>query len=408
MSRQGSLKVCTRPTDSSPTGAAPRGGPGYWKWQFRPGNGRRIAFGASVALSCGLLISLTSAFREHGPRPIASALKNGGMLSLSRLSHNGQTGTSVITLRHSFGVVAPGREVKYRYAVRNTSRSRWTFSQIETKCACAVTRLSSPFIEPGTEETIELTYSPSGESRDETRRVVVYFAEKHAPLVELEAAAKIREPLTVSPASASLGQGGAGSVAEQSLDVHNYTDAAWADVRVASHHPWLTAVCSPVPVPESADGARQSWRLVVRADTKVLASGSHDGALTVAPEGGVDSLCKTVPVRVQVVTAVSPIPAQIFLRGAVPGMASEYKVALLLADNVSGLKTDDIHVRHDLGDALTISLSRASDRVWHLAARLQPPKLSAGKVLNGRIELSFADPALPSVSIPVSAWVSQP
>ena len=65
---------------------------------------------------------------------------------------------------------------------------------------------------------------------------------------------------------------------------------------------------------------------------------------------------------------------------------------------------DEIQIKHDLGNRLTVHTSRSSNERMEIIAILDPTGSGQGEV-NGTIELTFRDPSLPAISIPVLAMV---
>ncbi len=300
---------------------------------------------------------------------------------------------------HQFGVVHIGETVRHQFKIVNTGTSLWKFAGITTSCTCTASKVSSPTIEPGATGVVELTYKAPAVALDDRKIVVVRFAQPEAPVISLTVVAKVRESLNVSKKVIEFLQVGRGKSVEEFVEVENFTKEDLTPPKVSSLSAWLDASLEPIRVKAGPDEPRQAWRMAVHVRTDGLEPGSHRGQITL--EAVDTALHQVVDLSIGIMSPVAVIPPQMFFGSVAFGETARSKVLLRFAPDrvVSG--RDAIRVKHDLGDRVKLELSRSSDRFWVLSASFTPTNIDA--LIEGRVEISFADDSLPTLIVPMRA-----
>ena len=245
---------------------------------------------------------------------------------------------------HDFGTVLPGRVSRHQFTLTNPTGSPWTFAKLIPNCSCTVASTSASTIAPGATETVEVQYIAPTTNGDDRRKVGVQFAEVNSPTFWLEVAARVRQPISFFPETVAFSQVGK-DVAESFFEVHNYTKKSVQLDPPRCSAPWLEAEIRPIDV--TSPVVKQAWRVVVRANTRGLKPGKHGGEVLIS-EAGAD-FRKAVPVEVDLIAPVRPIPTRLFFGSLERGKPVEKKVALLLASDLPTLAPADIQIKHDLG-----------------------------------------------------------
>ncbi len=301
---------------------------------------------------------------------------------------------------HDFGMVLPGQVARHRFSVTNSTNSPWTFAKLIPSCSCTVASTSAPVIAPSKTETVEVEYKAPRSNGNDRRKVGVQFAEADAPMFWLEIQARIRQPISFFPEAITLSQVGK-DVTESFFEVHNFSTSLIELKEPRCSEPWLEAELRPIA--GTSPEVKQVWRVVVRARTRNLKPGKHTAEVLVA-ESGTD-FQKKVPIEVDLIAPVRPIPSRLFFGSLDRGRSVERRLSLLLSADLPGLQPSDIQIKHDLGGQLAIHSSRSSSTRLEIAATMTPAATDL-KDINGTIELTFPDPALPPISIPVIAAVN--
>jgi len=302
-------------------------------------------------------------------------------------------------LLHDFGTVLPGQVCRNRFVLTNPTATTWTFAKLIPSCSCTVASTTAPAIAPGKSESVEVEYKSPPSNQDDRRKVGVQFAEAGAPTFWLEVQARIRQPICLFPEALTLSQIGRDG-SESFFDVHNYTTKPIQLDTPRCSVPWLEASMNEVQA--RPPGVIQVWRVVVRAKIAGMKPGQHRGDVLVAASGA--GFKKAVPVDLELIAPIRPIPNRLFFGSLTRGVPVERKISLLLSADLAHLMPEDIKVEHDLGERLRVLCSRTSPTRLELAATLTLSE-SDNAEINGTVHLAFRDPALPPISLPVIATV---
>jgi hypothetical protein len=303
------------------------------------------------------------------------------------------------SLAHDFGVVLAGQSRTHKFNVRNSSGVRWTFAKIITTCACSVSKVSAPFIDPGKDESVEVTYRAPEQSKDFRHQVTVQFAESAAPALQLEIKGHVREPITAMPGEVNLGRVGKRHTPEAVLKVLNYSDHEFAPSATCSAD-WLSVGLTPI-AGEPQARLKQSWRLQIKASPATLPPGHHRAEVRVHA-GRPGGPSKAIPVDVLVTDDVAAIPASMFFGSVPEGGKADYRVMLRFTTAVRPAGNDDIRITHDLGSQLSLRCEPQSADVWIIHATLTPAQRD--EFVEGTVNVAFAPQlGLSELTIPVRA-----
>ena len=286
-----------------------------------------------------------------------------GEQDFSRITVSSSGNPRETKVLHDIGVIRPGQRRKLAFEIRNNSDFPWTFKEISSSCSCAsALRTSDRQIDPGESEFVDVLYHAVGGSRDDRRLVTVRFHEQAAPTVLLEVRAQIRAPMTVRESDLAFGGLEAGEASSRTLEVKNYSDASWSELRVAADQPWAN-VTSRLIEKSNADDARQVWEVLVRLDTTGLPPGWRSAMVSIScNETEIEPV--TIPITMSVIAPLEAVPPRLFF-GAVTDSATS-RVFVRLSPQREEVDPESVTVRHDLGDRLQVHIERRSASLWEL------------------------------------------
>ena len=233
-------------------------------------------------------------------------------------------------------MVLPGQVSRHRFSLTNPTASAWSFAKVIPSCSCTVAKTSAPVIAPSKSEWIEVEYKAPNSNGNDRRKVGVQFAEPNSPIFWLEVKAQIRQPISFFPENLALNQVGK-DVTESFFEVHNYSATRIELKAPRCSEPWLEAELRPIE--GTAADVKQVWRVVVRAKTRDLKPGKHTAEVLVAEVG--TNFRKKVPVEVDLIAPVRPIPSRLFFGSLENGRPVEKKLSLLLSSDLRPMTPDD-------------------------------------------------------------------
>lgn len=313
----------------------------------------------------------------------------------------GEAGGRRVALRHAFGLVRPGTELRYRFHLPNPTAGVWTIEKVEPGCSCTGVALSRREIGPGEEALIDVTLKAGDEVGDREMAVRLRLREPTAPEVLLSITAAVRREMTCHPQEVALTDRARTAV----LNVFNYSGEDWSSLVASPSAGWLAARCELTDevanVPKDGPVPRQTWRLRVTA---------REGAVG---ETGAERLRLWVPGRefasdVLVQYRTEPVmraaPAEVFFGECPPGVEVTKKVLLLFRDGAAPAGPDGVIVRCSPGGALKHALVPSAENSWQLELTLAPD--DRGGPSRGEVSVRLADRD-EMVRIPYSAIVSR-
>lgn len=381
--------------------------------------GRRvIVLGAfAVAAFAGVLLSIwqtwqpESALETPTAGPTKDAVARSEMPTGRAKAREAQTGKRVNDdLTHDFGVVPPRSVVTWSFPIENTSGFAWTIDKVHVLCRCTAPGVSASRIAPGKREWVTIQLDCGDAVADIIRTATVHFKEPGAPIVRIQTKAHVRAPMTPSASEISFGgiaRGTSAEQAEQVVMLANYSAADWGTVRVESCPPWCEADVLPLPLGDAAEVAwphdeaiaapRETWQTVVRFIGKDIADGYHQGPIHFRADAG-DECDVFVTGRIE--PKVRIVPDRLVFGPARLGESCE-RVARVIVQK--GTRVAALRATVD-SRYILVAVRPVHDTIFELKATLVVPY--DGRVPDGRINLSFADDALPEIALPYSLFKS--
>lgn len=334
---------------------------------------------------------------------LADNLSHGSAEKSGNAASNGGRENSLV-FEHDFGILAPKEQVEHRFVIKNDTSTKWTFKKVINTCSCTVSHLSAPLIEPGKEESVTVTYKAGGVTQDDKRRVGVLFQEAEAPRVMLVVLARVREFMTCVPPELEFIDLGKGKASQTNFEVRNFSDRDWNSISLQPSVDWLAASSIPLGIDTIAteEGLRQVWRITVTADASIMSTGDQQGYIEVTAEG-TEKLASKVPVHGLVVSPVVAIPQQFFFGNVTLGESISRSITLRFCPDAVPESQERISLQHSLAEQLQLEWLRTEGRSWELNATFTPD--TSRQVSGQKVTISFSDPDLPSLMLPVYASV---
>lgn len=309
---------------------------------------------------------------------------------------------NTLTLTHDFGVLVHPveNEVTHEFEIKNFSSEAWNVKKILNTCSCSVADITSPTIAPGATEKVMIAYKPIGEGCfDDSRKSLVLFNEESAPKVLILISSQVREPMTVLPQSLAWTRVGENQTKKGSFEVQNFSSKEWTSLEITDQPAWLTAELTKIDLPGDELQMRQLWSVNVIAETEGLRSGRRRGEIKLLAKTPKEEITKVVPVTLQITSAVSAIPGQLFFGTVNLNEPATKTIKVAFAPGAAPKNKDEIQFTHEFGDALQFTWLHTDGEIWELQATilLEKADVPEGAV----VEMSFADPKLPKIALPV-------
>jgi hypothetical protein len=362
----------------------------------------RVAGGRWVYILATCVIIVFSSACDPDRRASFRGSSSGGASIEKTAKSSESTIEQTYVLEQQVGVLAPGEERSAKFLIQNLSRTRWTFSAFETSCTCTVSRSNAPFVESGGTETVEVVYRAPRSELDDQRSVKARFKEAGAPVFHLIINAKVRDHLSIQKRNVSFGHVGRRATVEDVLDVENFSEMDFSEIKIKPSASWLICSVTPHPVAVGEATPRQGWRVAVKADTSSLGPGPHSGEIEIIAAGS--NYRKLIDVRLFVKEPITVIPSQLFFGRIHPGKVARNKVLLQFSPGFVVTDPDELKLNHDLGPRLKIALSMGRENFLYLTADLTP-EMRDQELISGKISVTFRKPNFPALEIPVKALV---
>lgn len=320
-----------------------------------------------------------------------------------------QLGRETIELEYDFGLVRPGERVRHSFHIRNTTALVWRLRKFHADCACALASSSARVFQPGRTEAVEVEYHAGNRTADSRGTVLVEFEDPRAPIVRLGVRAQVRKRMTLSDQELLIENVGQGLGAERHIQVANFGEKDWKAPAVRTSADWLSATVNLVsddPAPDDREPwLRQVWDLRVTLEPQSLSPGSYHETVELEVDGS-PGLRTVIPAHICVAPLVKAVPERLFVGVVAPGARVTRKISLEFQGDV--LPDDDgaIHVEHDLGSDLAVSVSRGSPTSWDLTATLTTT--GEDDFVEDLLRVTFVDQRLPELKIPIDAYIRKP
>ncbi|MDR2171774.1 MAG: DUF1573 domain-containing protein [Planctomycetaceae bacterium] len=306
---------------------------------------------------------------------------------------------NTVTLTHDFGVlVQPIKDaITCEFEIKNETQTTWNLKTITNTCSCTVADITSPKVEAGKTEKILVAYKPIGEgSFDDNRRSLVQFEEKVAPKFKLYIKSRVREPITFQPKSLSWLRVGENQIKKDHFEIINFSDKKFDKLEITKKPAWLKVEIKNTTPPKSQPAAKQVWLANVNVDTKGMTPGEHQGELIVQLG---ENETKSLPLTLQITTAVSAVPAQFFFGNVTLNETATKNIKIVFSPDSIPKDKNEIHFEHDFGDKLQLNWISTEGESWELQASLKLNNENISK--DPVVAVSFLDTKLPKIKLPV-------
>jgi hypothetical protein len=311
---------------------------------------------------------------------------------------------NTVTLTHDFGVLVQPieKEVTCEFEIKNETQTTWNLKSVVDTCSCVITEMTSPKVEEGKTAKLLVVYKPVGDgSFDDNRKSMVQFKEKSAPKFILHVQSRVREPITIKPKSLSWNKVGENQTRKDNFEIHNFSGKKFDKFEIAKKPEWLSVNYKSIQTPQSEPSMKQLWFADVNVDTKGLSSGEHRGEIVLK----FDNETKSLPVVLQITSAVSAIPAQFFFGSITKNKAATKSIKIIFSPDSIPKDKNEIKFEHDFGDQLQLAWLTAEGEFWELQATL---KLSNDKLpTESVLTIVFSNPTLPKIKLPVYVMLEE-
>jgi hypothetical protein len=300
-----------------------------------------------------------------------------------------------------FGTSPPGAEKKRSYEITNTAAETWTLKHLKATCSCASAELPAKTIPPGETARLEITYRAPHQDGKVSGTLMVEFAERTSPIIQMTIQGEVRALLAADPPSVVFDYAPPGTRPSHTVTLHNRSDRRVAITRVEAPA-WLQTELRPRNGTDKEDRPKQEWELVVHADPEKLPPGSGSATLRVRTDS--DEV-GSVYIDVSFKGPLEVSPERLAFDTA-ESRKNGLKVAVRVAPALGELTDKDLVVTHDLGDELDVQVRKESPQLFVLVVRLQAkPALVP---VAGELEIKLLKGTAPPVRVKVTGNAAGP
>ncbi|MDR2441660.1 MAG: DUF1573 domain-containing protein [Planctomycetaceae bacterium] len=304
-----------------------------------------------------------------------------------------------VTLTHDFGVlVQPIKDaVTCEFEIKNDTKTTWNLKTIVNTCSCTIADMTSSKVEAGKTEKILVVYKPVGDgSFDDHRKSLVQFEEEAAPKFVLFVKSRVREAITFKPKSLSWVRVGENQIRKDNFEIQNFSDKKWDIPEITEKPEWLKVEYRNIQPPQTEPSMKQLWLAEVSVDTTGMNSGEHQGKIVL--KFG-ENETKSLPIILQITSAVSAIPAQFFFGNVTKNEPATKNIKIVFSPDSIPKDKNEIHFEHNFGERLQLHWISTKGEIWELQALL---KLNEEKIPDESVlVMTFSDPKLPKIQLPI-------
>jgi hypothetical protein len=307
--------------------------------------------------------------------------------------------TNTVTLTHDFGVLVQPieKEETCEFEIKNETQTAWNLKAIVNTCSCTIADMTSSKVEAGKSEKILVVYKPIGEgSFDDNRKSLVQFEEETAPKFVLYVNSRVRDPITLKPKSLSWTRVGENQTKNDSFEIQNFSEKTWDKFEVTEKPDWLTLEYKNIQPPQTEPAMKQLWLADIHVDTQGVNPGEHRGEIVL--KFG-ENETKSLPVVLQITSAVSAIPGQLFFGDVQKNETATKNIKVVFSPDSVPKNKSEIRFEHDFGERLQWDWVSTEGETWELQASLtlNDEKIPEEPV----VTMTFSNPTLPKIKLPV-------
>jgi hypothetical protein len=304
-----------------------------------------------------------------------------------------------------FGVISPGTELRHSYTIRNDGVSTWTIKHVIPSCSCTLGEFTSRTVKPTESASLEIVFRAGKGDGLVYQAIMVEFAESDAPFFNLAMRGEIRGLLSPSPPIVDFGRVDADTRPSRTIELRNYSDQ---DLKITSVQSpdWLLVEHQPGEKAGPGEPARQTWRIIIRADVSKYRDGPEPSTLVIHTNATqIEPV--VVPVNLRIRRPLEAAPYGFDFRIVPVGKTGQQALMLDVSLQFGALTEKDLVVTHNLGDELQIQVFKMADANRQNRFRLVgvfQPKESKGPI-RGEMEIKVQGKTAASLRLPISALV---
>ena len=326
--------------------------------------------------------------------------------SLSNTSYSRQ-----ILIEKDFGVVSPNAHLSDQIEFSNPTDDTFTIKRLGTSCSCTVASISTKTILPHQIVTLNVEMKPGEDTADVNQKVLVECNEPSAPIWIIRLIAEVRHPISLEQPEMHFDELNGKDHATRQIKIWNFSDVSWRKLTAEANEEWVKVHAHLVSKKDSTSSAgltpttpREEWNLEITAIPNGLEPGSHSCKVSIVADGAPANHAyeEHFPVTLTIIEPVRCVPTELFLGEICVSASAKSNVNITFRGDLMPHDPPQIHLSHDLVDALKIDWLRINESTWTLLATFTPK--SSGKV-NGTIIVNQDQPELGKLTIPVVARV---
>jgi hypothetical protein len=159
---------------------------------------------------------------------------------------------------------------------------------------------------------------------------------------------------------------------------------------------WLTIEYKKIQPPQPDSVMKQRWLADVHVETQGMSPGEHRGEIVF--KFGENEI-KSLPVVLQITSAVSAIPAQFFFGNMTKNETATKNIKIVFSPDSVPKEKSEIQFAHDFGENLQFNWISAEGETWELQASFNwsDEKIPEEPI----VTMIFSDPKLPKIQLPV-------
>ena len=239
-------------------------------------------------------------------------------------------------LKHDFGSVARGADVRHKIQVKNLYEETIRISNVSTTCGCTAANPSQETLKTGEVADIEVVMNTVKFLREKNSNVDVQltFDGRTYKSVRIPIHAYIRPDVVLEPGRADLGSVEVGQGVEKRIQIAYAGRSDWKITDVKSPHPLIEAEYVEI----SREGGRVSYELVVRLDPNaptgnirdqiaIFTDDQRSPKIDVAVEGAVVADIVVNPTTLELGTLAPGVPKtmSVVVRGRRPFVIEKFE-----------------------------------------------------------------------------------
>jgi hypothetical protein len=301
----------------------------------------------------------------------------------------------------------------YAFTIANDGSEEWILKDIHTSCSCTVASPDRAIIAPGESVCVKIQYHAPADSHEVLRDTLVKF--EPGPTFKLILRGSVRAPLAVSATHVDFRSRVGEKVAAKRLEVTNYTEHDFADLKASASASWLhvkrTLVKSSAK--PKGFGLRQVWSVELTPDATELVAGYHNAQLSFQEVPFKPSSPQTITASagMLVEARLSATPASLLFASPSSGgpCSRDLTITAALSDPTGSLT---VSVSDSLSQELSVNKISSDGHVCRYKVTWTPATSGGtpnrGALRKGTIRFQAGPGKLDAVAVPVFLSTTEP